>query len=435
MENKEDYKIEVRSEAIQEIIGRPPAWIIRWGITVIFIMMMTLLGICAFIEFPESISSRVVFTSKNAPVGIVAKTTGRIHFMTENKEQVKTHQMLGYITNSANLDDVLILEKDLNELKKKLYEGQLLADLGKVNLPVNLVLGDLQPQYRILVNTIESLQTYISLKSSQKKIQGLNQQLEYNNSIISQSRKRESLLKTDESLIRKKITADSLLYEKKVITKFEYDDAKRNLIQAEVTKENANSSTTSNLIQTSMLESQISEINNTDLSTKKTLSLAIETAMKEMEHQISEWENRYLLIAPYDGEINFASQWSNDQMVNLNDEVMRIVPKKNILFCKAFVPMANSGKMVKGQTANIRIDNYPYTDYGIVKGKIQYISSVPINNFYIASILLPNGLTTTYHKRIELRQEMQGTADIITNERTILGSIFNKLIFLINANK
>jgi hypothetical protein len=36
--------IELRSEEVQEILGRPPQWIIRWGITIIFIIVAGLFG-------------------------------------------------------------------------------------------------------------------------------------------------------------------------------------------------------------------------------------------------------------------------------------------------------------------------------------------------------------------------------------------------------
>ena len=35
-------KIELRSEEVQEILGRPPHWMISYGITVIFIVILAI---------------------------------------------------------------------------------------------------------------------------------------------------------------------------------------------------------------------------------------------------------------------------------------------------------------------------------------------------------------------------------------------------------
>ena len=36
-------EIELRSEEVQEVMGQIPAWIVRWGITILFIVVLVLL--------------------------------------------------------------------------------------------------------------------------------------------------------------------------------------------------------------------------------------------------------------------------------------------------------------------------------------------------------------------------------------------------------
>ena len=36
-------EIELRSEEVQEVMGQIPAWIVRWGITILFIVVLALL--------------------------------------------------------------------------------------------------------------------------------------------------------------------------------------------------------------------------------------------------------------------------------------------------------------------------------------------------------------------------------------------------------
>ena len=46
---KGNKDIELRSEEVQEVMGQVPAWIVRWGITLLFLVVVALLvGSCFF---------------------------------------------------------------------------------------------------------------------------------------------------------------------------------------------------------------------------------------------------------------------------------------------------------------------------------------------------------------------------------------------------
>ena len=42
-EEKKYKEIELRSEEVQEVMGEIPPWILRWGITILFVIVMALL--------------------------------------------------------------------------------------------------------------------------------------------------------------------------------------------------------------------------------------------------------------------------------------------------------------------------------------------------------------------------------------------------------
>ena len=50
--NEED-KIELRSEEFQEVLGSVPPWILRWGITVLAIVVVILLIGSAIVKYPD----------------------------------------------------------------------------------------------------------------------------------------------------------------------------------------------------------------------------------------------------------------------------------------------------------------------------------------------------------------------------------------------
>ena len=93
------------------------------------------------------------------------------------------------------------------------------------------------------------------------------------------------------------------------------------------------------------------------------------------------------------------------------------------------LPIRNSGKVQVGQKVIVKLANYPFEEWGSLEGEIRSISEVPKQGeeaFYTLYIEL-KGLTTSYGKEIAFKQEMQGTADIVVEELTVLQRIFYQL--------
>jgi hypothetical protein len=52
---------------------------------------------------------------------------------------------------------------------------------------------------------------------------------------------------------------------------------------------------------------------------------------------------------------------------------------------------------------------------------------VPRENLYTVDALLPNPLVTSYHKSLHFHQEMQGQAEIVTEDIALLERIFYQI--------
>ena len=76
MEKKND--IELRSEEVQEVMGEIPSWIIRWGITLLTAVVLTLVIGSCFFRYPDVISTRMTLTSHEPVAQLVARSSGKI---------------------------------------------------------------------------------------------------------------------------------------------------------------------------------------------------------------------------------------------------------------------------------------------------------------------------------------------------------------------
>ena len=85
--------------------------------------------------------------------------------------------------------------------------------------------------------------------------------------------------------------------------------------------------------------------------------------------------------------------------------------------------MQRSGKVKTGQLVNIKLSGYPYLEYGMVRGIVKSKSLVPQEMLILLKLSLPDGLTTLYGTKLEFTQNMQGTAEIITENIRLLQKI------------
>ena len=140
---------------------------------------------------------------------------------------------------------------------------------------------------------------------------------------------------------------------------------------------------------------------------------------------IRDWELAYVLKAPVDGKVTFTNFWVENQNLTAGEEAFNVVPEDNGRpLAKAMLPTDGSGKVKVGQRVHIRFNNFPDTEFGVVEGTVGNISLVSVKvedvSNYVVEISLPDGLRTTYGKELPFVPGMEGQADIVTENRSLL---------------
>ena len=152
MEGKE---IELRSEEVQEVMGQIPAWIVRWGITILFIVVLALLVGSYFFRYPDVITTEMTLTSRHPVAEVVARSSGKINELyVFNGQEVKMGAPLAVVENPARTEDVFRLKKLLARYQEQpeRLSYYLLQDVW--------LLGDIQPAYMSLASKDISARDY-----------------------------------------------------------------------------------------------------------------------------------------------------------------------------------------------------------------------------------------------------------------------------------
>jgi hypothetical protein len=106
--------------------------------------------------------------------------------------------------------------------------------------------------------------------------------------------------------------------------------------------------------------------------------------------------------------------------------------KSGVLSATLKLTPSEVGKVKVGQRAIIKLEKYPYSEFGALEGKIDDVSSQMTSpdgkeHYYEATVFFPDGLITSFHKRLSADNQMVGSADIITNNETLLQRILKPI--------
>ena len=426
--SREYNQLNIRSDEVQEILSYIPHWMIRWGITTIFVAIVALLVASWIIQYPDVILSRIVVTTQTPPVSVVARSSGKLTklFVREN-ESVTKDTYLAAIENPANINDVLRLKTGLESFGHFLSE----SDLSQTTAwERNLALGELQSDYSNFFQKYSEFQSFKELNYYPKKIKSIESQIlvlkELNERLVLQ----KGILVKEVELAEKNFTTGKALSVKGLLSEIELSNYESSLLQKKYGLENAETSVINNHLQIAEYEKTILDLDQQYQESKRERLLTLQESYKNLLSQLSGWEQKYILKAPMDGTVSFFKYWSDNQYVSLNDEVMTISSYSNDMVGKIYLSGMGIGKVKSGQKIKIKFDSYPFHEFGAVDGIVESISQVSRDNNYLINVTLPNNLHTNYRKELEFTQNMSGSAEIITGDLRLIERIFNQLKYI-----
>jgi multidrug resistance efflux pump len=430
---KEEDTIELRSEEVQEIMGHTPRWIIRWGITLLFVIIIGLLAGSWLFKYPDVIPSRIIITTEYPPATVVAKANGKLQdLFVSDKQVVSKDQHLAMIENPARYEQISQLINKLENFQEFIIDFDTTKSIDFGN---NFSLGQIQPSFAAFLKHYQAYQNFLKIKYHAKKIFSIREELKKYRLYYDRLYRQRNLLGKELELVERQFKRDSLLFEKKVIPPAEFDKSEGSLLRKkhEFEQTRINLSTTD--IQISELQQDILDYELEFENQKKQFELQIIESFDNLLAQIASWEQTYLLKAPNQGVVTFTTFWTKDQNVSIGDKVITIVPEDaGEIIGKINLSLRRSGKVKVGQRVNIKLDNYPHMEFGMVGGVVKNISLVPADNFYTVEVELSDGLVTYYDINLEFDQEMQGNAEIITEDRRLLTRIVEPVRYIMERN-
>jgi multidrug resistance efflux pump len=321
---KREY-VELRSEEVQEILGTPPGWLVRWGTFVVFACVAALLSVAAIISYPDIVDARITITPSAPPVDVIARTDGHIAaFFARDSQIVSEGFVLAILQNTANYEDIQRLERDLEYWLRCIPDS-----LNNIQPGEGLQLGELQTEYAALVQAVDNYRFGRQDKSSsvQRGAGAIKQQTDKLEQSIAADQKAIRRAQAQLSTAKEMYQRQRDLFDAGAISRIELEKERQRLDDLErqydiledniIRKQNEISS-----LNKSRDDAAFSEVEGAQSATGN-----LRQNLSNLKAALDRWKQNYLITAPVRGRIALnANFFLEKQYVRQGQQLLVIMP-------------------------------------------------------------------------------------------------------------
>jgi hemolysin D len=139
------------------------------------------------------------------------------------------------------------------------------------------------------------------------------------------------------------------------------------------------------------------------------------------------------MVAPIDGVVQQLSVHTIGGVVTPAQQLMVIAPNEGQLEVEAWVENKDIGFVNAGQTAEIKVEAFPFTKYGVIDGKLLHLShdAVPMENVghvYTTRVSMTRTTMEVGDKNITLSPGMNVLVEVKTGQRRVIEYFLNPIL-------
>ena len=403
---------------------RVPSWLLRWGITVVLLVLALIFAGAYIVHYPDLVQASFKLTSANAPKAVLTRTDGKlIRLFAQEGQTVPAGTTLAYLESTARHDEVLRLSQELTRAWTVASRGNL-EGLNRLRLSNFHQLGELQNAYQVFEQAHIQLRAYLTDGFYSQKKAMLRQEIVDLQALSQNLREQHQIQAQDIKLGQEDYEVQQMLARDKVIAPLELkrEESKNNA--RKLPYQQTASALISNLTAQRAKQKEILELDKQVAEERDKFLQALNT----LQSAADAWKTKYVLTAPVKGRVFFLGTLQENQSVALNQEVFYVAPPSTDYFGELRIPQQNAGKVQVGQEVLVKFTGFPYQEFGAVRGRITTIAEMPLrDSVFLAKVVLPTGLKTTYGRSLAYKTGMSASAEVITDDSRLLEKLFYQL--------
>lgn len=237
-------------------------------------------------------------------------------------------------------------------------------------------------------------------------------------------------------VVRERVESHEKLYQQQYVAKIQYLELQQQLIEIEqnLQVQQAKLQTLDASLETT--SAQLLALKHEQLKTVLTKKQELELQVAALAEEKTKAEQRarqYRLIAPIDGSIQQLVVHTVGGVVTPAQVLMEIVPENSTIEVEAFVLNQDVGFVKAGQKAEIKVDTFNFTKYGLIDADLVNLSDDAIQDeklglIYKAIFKLKSARLRVEDKWVKLSPGMTVTAEIKTGSRRLVEYFLSPLL-------
>lgn len=432
----EEDQVELRSEELQDMLTRPPSWLTRWGAALFSSILLLMVLLSWFIKSPDKITGTFTLTTENPPVKLSSRNSGKIQrIFVKDNQRLHENDMIAEVENPTGIEGVHYLDALTTSIHNYI-SGK--SSAREILYDSILTFGDAQNDYNILLKNYQDYRELMTNPFYKDRIEELRHQLQWQTELVNINTNQSKIFEGQLKNAKTKFSIEEKLHQEKVNSDLEYMQQEDAWLEKLMQHENYKKAVVQGEMTIGDLKKQIRQL-EFDLEEKqREYKLNMSQSIKNLKNYITQWRRTYTIRATSAGKISYLKPLHKNQYVRAEEELFAIIQDHGEYVAYAIVSSTGAGKVKKGQTVRLKLDNYPYQQFGSLDGSVQDISLLPhadetsksatgTTSSYRITIKLSHGLTTNYHVQINFKPNMTGQAEILTEELRLLERVFHNI--------
>lgn len=335
-------------------------------------------------------------------------------------QEVKAGQVIAQLDNQVAADEVARLQQLLIAEQLQLTQVQSLLDRTRLEAQTQAAIAQAETQ----AQTAAIAQAQAQASTNQKLIE------QWESDVAAQNTRRDRL----QPLVEEGAIAKEQMFDVEQALR----DRQRTITQQQ--GELQQSIAEAKQLQAGLTQKQ-AEGRNAQLATQQRIQ-QLEVELTQRRAKIAELQTLQLtaqsklkdrfLYAPVSGVVLSLNVANIGEVVQPGQTIAEIAPANAPLVLSAYLPNREVGFVKPGLPVQVKLDAFPYQDYGIVPGKVIAISpnakpDEQLGPIYQVNIALSRQAVMTKQQTIQFKPGQTATADIVIRRRRIADILLDPL--------
>ncbi|WP_293955977.1 MULTISPECIES: HlyD family efflux transporter periplasmic adaptor subunit [unclassified Sphingobacterium] len=419
------------SEEFRHILGKFPKKTNRILAVILSFIVVILAILLWVIRSPEILMAKVQVSAEKAPIIIISENEGRIQLLNfPQKKLVSKGRDLAIIENGGDYIEILRLRDSLLKYQKEIFD----LKYSTLDFALGYNLGEVQSQYFEFINTLFDLENIQNQNEYDIKVSLLEKQIKESKNYVAGLGGLSKIKKRQINIIREKLDDDSVLYTKSMVLKEDYQNVMISYLKENENFERVLLDSIQTIKSIAGHHSDIALFSKQKANANSVAQRKVLNSYLKLLSIIKDWERKYVIKSPIEGEIDMIGFVSSSQFIKRGDPLFSVLPRDNKIIAYIQVPSNGAGKLEVGQNVQIKLDAFPFPEFGKLVGKVENISLIPQESMYFVRVSLPEGMKTDMGKIISFGSNMEGEAEILTKNRRLIHKFYDKIYGALTMN-